>query len=213
VVHSQCANGPSDFQLPEPWRGDIAGAPLLFVSSNPSWDPNVDNPTSLTDDDTIFRYYDSGFQDFPFVHLKDGNRRQKKVRFWLEIQSRAEELYERDVTAGRDYALTEVVHCKSRGERGVREAVDECTGRHFARLMELSPAVVVVVLGKVAKFALRIDAPAPFHDAWYGRERFVVTLPHTNARIPRKFTTNYSEDQLEPIRAALRAFTSTRPAK
>jgi hypothetical protein len=36
LVRSQGAVTLADFQLPEPWSGPIATAPILFVSSNPS---------------------------------------------------------------------------------------------------------------------------------------------------------------------------------
>ena len=43
---------------------------------------------------------------------------------------------------GLDYALTEVVRCKSRQERGVPEALGTCSSRYLARTLELSAARV-----------------------------------------------------------------------
>jgi hypothetical protein len=56
---------------------------------------------------------------------------------------------------GRDYVLSEVVHCKSRDRIGVREAVGQCTGRWLARVLAAAGAVVVVVLGEDAGAAVR----------------------------------------------------------
>jgi hypothetical protein len=36
VVGAPVAANRAGFQVPEPWRGDIENAPLLFASSNPS---------------------------------------------------------------------------------------------------------------------------------------------------------------------------------
>jgi hypothetical protein len=38
------------------------------------------------------------------------------------VRQRAIELLQRDVRPGVDYALTEIVHCKSKSENGVAEA-------------------------------------------------------------------------------------------
>jgi len=35
-----------NFQLPEPWNGNIVDAPILFISSNPSFDDNEYYPTT-----------------------------------------------------------------------------------------------------------------------------------------------------------------------
>src|SRR5258708_7062718 len=114
-------------QVPEPWSGDLKQAPLLFISSNPSIDEKEEYP--------LWSWQDQWIEDF-FVNRYGGGRRQwiedsirslrhdgsrVPVRFWIEVRQRAKELFEREVIGGRDYALTEVVHCKSRGEAGVQE--------------------------------------------------------------------------------------------
>ena len=109
------------WQVPEPWRGDIEHAPLLFVSSNPSIDPLDDAPWNDQTDLDILRYFSNGIApNFPYATSASGERLRRPVSFWLSMRKRAEELFARtDLEPGKDFALSEVVHCKSRGEEGV----------------------------------------------------------------------------------------------
>jgi uracil-DNA glycosylase len=64
-------------------------------------------------------------------------------------------LDKREVRPGVDYALTEVVHCKSRDEAGVASAVTVCAPLYLRRVIALSPARLIVVLGGHARNAVR----------------------------------------------------------
>jgi hypothetical protein len=57
VLATQGTWDPDRFHVPEPWRGDISASPLLFISSNPSWDPDDDSPVAALGDDAIVEYY------------------------------------------------------------------------------------------------------------------------------------------------------------
>ncbi len=124
VISSQRAQSLEHFQVPEPWSGDLEHAPILFLSSNPSFNE------SRSEEYPGWTWSDEWIADF-FRHRFGGGRKQwidgdgirglqrdgswgKAVRFWTEVRSRARELLERDVRPGVDYALTEVVHCESR---------------------------------------------------------------------------------------------------
>lgn len=170
-----------DWQVPEPWRGDIVSASLLFVSSNPSIDPLDDAPWSSESDDDLIRYF--GLPrigtNFPRSTARTGAKSKRPVSFWTGIHQRAIELYNRDVRPGIDYALTEVVHCKSRDEIGVADAKPRCMERYFHKVLSLSRAKVIVALGDHAKDALSSSAtnyPGRLH----------LYLPHPNARTKRK---------------------------
>ena len=53
---------------------------------------------------------------------------------------------------GRDYAMTEIVHCKSRNEFGVVAALQESTSLHFDRTMGVAAASVIIAVGKGRAF-------------------------------------------------------------
>jgi hypothetical protein len=114
-------------QVPEPWSGNIQQAPILFLSSNPSIDEQEEYPLLSWPDQWIEDFFVNRFSGGRKHWVEDGIRdlrldgSRRPVRFWIEVRQRAIELLERDVQPGSDYALTEVVHCKSRNEEGDSE--------------------------------------------------------------------------------------------
>jgi uracil-DNA glycosylase len=121
--------------------------------------------------------------------------------------ARARELIPgRDVRPGIDYALTEAVRCKSRGEHGVEEALETCSDRYLRRTLELSGAEVVVVLGRIAARAVQrhlgVSRDRVVHEGVLvgRRPRAIVFLPHPNARTARSLDANVRAEQLERLR-------------
>lgn len=51
----------SQHQVPEPWDGDLPAAPILFVSSNPSINPNELYPRRGADDDELLDFFPRRF--------------------------------------------------------------------------------------------------------------------------------------------------------
>ncbi len=79
----------------------------------------------------------------------------------------AQTLLQRQPVPGEDYALTEVVRCKSIGERGFTEARDHCSARYLLRTLQISPASVVVILGEQASCGVR--EPCDWRQTTEGR--------------------------------------------
>ena len=203
IVRSQTAD---KFQPPEPWRGRIDTAPILFLSSNPSIDENDRFDAGSGTDAEIIRYYQRSFDgDGPI-----GEKGYNGVPFWRGVRARAAEILGRDAAPGVDFALTELVHCKSRGEQGVARAHLTCAGRWRDRVLAVSAASVVVLLGRQARdhcashWGLDKGRRVHFGVAMPGRERAVVILPHPNARGKRKIADLVGADD----RARLRALVS-----
>ncbi len=214
----------SAYQLPEPWRGDLERVPLLFVSSNPSIGPTGPDEYPRWDwaaegiEAHFVNSFVDGIIDGAYINA-GGGRRGPYVAFWGGILERARELFGPDVSPGTDYALTEVVHCKSRQEIGVhgrRGALLPCTRRYLRRVVSLSGAKVIVVLGGAARSAVTQEltelgmlgmrpewgsvlGPVPIGE----RERTVVFLPHPNAYRRRSFAACVSPENLEHLRFLL----------
>jgi hypothetical protein len=216
IVRSQSAHGLNDFQVPEPWSGHIESAAVLFVSSNPSISDVDAYPRWSETDGLIAAYFTHRFGGGRKLWIKDGRyglqgdgAYGRAVPFWSAVRQRAIELLERPVRPGRDYALTEVVHCKSRAERGVREALGECAGRYLGPVLELAGARVIVALGRPAQSALLQtyglpDSPNLFGPISIGhKERLIAFLPHPNARRARTFSKCFSAEQLHRLRSFL----------
>lgn len=194
-------------QVPEPWRGSTE-APLLFISSNPSIDPADDSPTFACPDSDLIQYFDAGFpKEFPRVRLRTGEIRPTYVRFWAYVLGRAAELLEvdrRSIRPGVDFAITELVHCKSTEERGVAQALPMCIERHWQGVQRAMKARLFVALGAVAANHLAIE-PGQLKKLTHpeGGVRWLSALPHANAFDGKTFARRYSESDLRTLRDAL----------
>jgi len=150
-------DGFAERQVPEPWNGDLARAPILFVSSNPSISEVEDYPTDRWSDDAIVDFFEHRYGRWMAEGTKglrkDGTR-GKANPFLSSSKKTAERLLERPPIPGIDYAVTEVMHCKSKKEQGVPAALGECTRRHLGRILHAAGAKVVVVLGGRANEAV-----------------------------------------------------------
>lgn len=167
-------------QRPEPWIGNIETARVLFLSSNPglSDDPNIaereDFPTYKVSDDAAGNFFVNRFNqantpvhatfNHPtepnfLVRCVDGNYRsgmkqQKRPQAtWQGIHDHAMAILGDECDPNKDYALTEIVHCKSKMAAGVEEASSHCVDKWLLPIFELSQAKIVFVMGsKVRDF-------------------------------------------------------------
>ena len=201
---------PAQFQKPEPWRGHIDTAPILFVSSNPSIRGKEAFPPADWKDQHIINHYQRCFDDGGASipgHIDKAT--YNSVQFWREVRGRATEIIGRQAVQGSDFALTELVHCKSEGEKGVAKAHLTCAGRWLDLVLQVSGANIIVLLGRqardhcAARWGLDKTQPVHFGVATPGRERAVVILPHPNARGRRKLDDFVGDDELDRLRALL----------
>lgn len=205
LVRSQSPMRP--FQLPEPWSGDIERAPILFLSSNPSIAPCVCRdrvpctgevfPTEEMPEGQVIDFFSRRFQA-PWAALTpqrgvetlrhNGAYLKGGGKYWGWARNRADQLLGRPASIGTDFALTEVVHCKSIGVgAGVTPGcVATCTGLYLDRVLALAAAPVLICVGKQAHASIRarypgavppdgcrIVGPVPVG----GRDRCFVFLP------------------------------------
>lgn len=105
-----------------------------------------------------------------------------------------------DVVAGLDYVLSYIVHCKSKNEFGLKEAVKECMSRYFKKTLSLSGASVIACLGKTASNAAynefgitqRTDIFGPIELD--GIKHYFAFLP--NDRPPRSLNETISSEDI-----------------
>ena len=198
---------PTRFQVPEPWSGQIDRAPILFVGSNPSISEDEVFPTSSWKEADTISYFQQRFdEDGGWVTPREYNR----VKYWTSVRARAGELFGRAAVEGKDFALTEVVHCKSKDEQGVPDALALCTQRWLDKVLAQSSARIVVMLGKTAKDAcanrwnINTSKSVHFDVCIEGRSRAVLVLPHPNAQGPKKkLRYHTTEEERECLRAIL----------
>ncbi|MBI1819542.1 MAG: hypothetical protein HYR81_04370 [Nitrospirae bacterium] len=215
------------FHVPEPWNGKLESAPILFISSNPSITPLEDYPceNKKWDTESISDFFYNRFNgvneaEKPWVEnglyplLTDGTYRKAYSRFWASVRCRAAELKgisKEKIQPGIDYAISEVVHCKSKDEKGVKAALDECSNRYLEQIIARSGAKVIVCLGVPASQSVRKQiCPKNSSTLYYGpvkigkRMRHFVFLPHPNARKSKTFVKCLSRQKREHLRRVLR---------
>lgn len=158
---------------PEPWAGDLENSRIMFLSSNPSFDPLESYPTFKWSDEDAADFYVRRFtqddsrrygatdgprvSDFDRTILQDGSR-TKQVKTWKILRTRASVLLDKPLKntyASSDYVMTEVVHCKSRNEVGVVEALPTCVSKWFKPVLSFSGAKLIVVSGSHAGAAVK----------------------------------------------------------
>jgi hypothetical protein len=176
----------------------LAEAPLLFVSSNPGAgsdsSPDGQELNAEASDDELLSYEDGAFDDDQRPGIEDGEyprdrhgRRGKPVPYWHWVKACANDLLDRDPIPGRDYALTEVVHCGSLAEFGVQSALRTCVTRYLLPVLAASPSVVVVVVGAVARDAFKqylgLDMATHFLGPLdlAGKRRLLVVVAHPSS--------------------------------
>jgi hypothetical protein len=198
IVLSQEKNAITPQRVPEPWNGQLTSARLLFVASNPAISGTELYPDSNWGDDRLVEFFEGRFGDKDQSPISSGGRcvlningtRDRANPFLSSIRMRALELgLERP---GIDYAVTEVVHCKSRSEKfGVKDARSICADRYFREVLAAAGARVFVLLGRHAAWAavklLDVTPGSVMQRTYFGgQERMTVILPHPNARGKKK---------------------------
>lgn len=215
IIACQHQHSLNELQVPEPWSGHLTIAPILFLSSNPSIDENEHYPRASWTAEEICDFFSCRFGKWIWGGVRHRLKDQvtwasRATRYWAEVKGRAAEILGKTkykVRPGRDYALAEVVHCKSEQEHGVKEAKSTCADLHLRKLLECAGAKIVVCMGLPAKCALRsafasVFVSVPDKKEPYvvgpielvGRERYVVFARHTNFHGPRTFSSTLGEE-------------------
>ena len=189
IYLSQGCGSRNAFHIPEPWNGDIEHAPILFVSINPGFTPDELYPNlgnkywtipALTgvnfNNEIVEDFFENRFNNYyvkfwRMPNMKSrfavflANGKYKNVHgYWNYVQRISDKLLNRPATPGQDYALTELVHCKSRSTDVIpKKCYDECMKKHFQDVLNVASNLRYLVI---------IGAPTRLHVAMF--------LNHTN---------------------------------
>jgi hypothetical protein len=193
-----------DYHLPEPWSGDLEGSRILFVSSNPSIDEHEISPTFSwrENPDKILEYFVHRFdEEYGWTYnlrakkrLADGSEGLgNQVKYWVYIKGWMDFILRNNYQSfemGRDYVITEIVHCKSQKEIGVNnKSISACTTKYLDKIIELfsknackNNNKIIVSLGAKATSIIN--------------QRYNLSLDwhHALDKVHPRATTNYFED-------------------
>jgi uracil-DNA glycosylase len=183
--------------VPEPWNGNLAEAPILFIGQNPSANHEEEYPVDDGEgvnfaDDELFAFFNERFEPSTPGCITDGSRVPltdgqpgRSNQFLTRVKKVAKQILNREPQPGIDYAITEAVRCKAAKATGVERALSTCAKFYLAETLRLSGAKVVICLGTKAREAFYVaiekDWDGKCHRyEWNGRK--VVFLAHSNAR-------------------------------
>jgi hypothetical protein len=178
----------SSMHRPEAWTGDIEKASIIFLSSNPSFNKDENYPNWLTSQWAPEKIIDFAFNRFSRDKLRmygateygslknfdrtvelDGALSKSRVRYWSWVRKLVSHILDKpedQVSAIDDYVMTEIVHCKSTYEEGVISARKKCKDKYLERILALSPAELVFVVGKNAALDMQSIFPDQIPKNW-----------------------------------------------
>jgi hypothetical protein len=179
----------SKMHRPEAWTGDIVNAPILFLSSNPSFNEDENYPSWQLNEkewpmDKVADFSMNRFtSDIKRAYgASDGLSEKKidrtigkngelldKVTYWGWARNIVSFIHGKDiseVSAHSDYAMTEIVHCKSKGEDGVKKARLKCKDKFLERILALSNAQLIFISGQHAVEDIKTIYPNEFPSHW-----------------------------------------------
>jgi hypothetical protein len=165
---------------PEPWTGQLDRAPILFVTSNPNTEPGrVPTQSEVPPPDRLLDFYEGYFNRHP-----EGIN---TVPTWNRMRIWTDQLLRADTNAGLNFALTDAVHCASRQQAGVPEALKRCATLYLRPIVEASVARLIICCGSPAStgFGHATDGRIALKEgeSWgpaqlWGADRVVAALPH-----------------------------------
>ncbi|MCL4469342.1 MAG: hypothetical protein M1591_10485 [Deltaproteobacteria bacterium] len=221
IIKSQGVKSLKEFQLPEPWNGKIKTAPIMFLSSNPGIKPDEVFPTwskGLWPDDRVIDFFTNRFgggkkewKDEDGKSLYNDGKYKGGAKFWGSIKNTVATIRrenKKKITlrdAAKHFSSTEIVHCKSKSEKGVRKSSEECAEKYLCRVLNISGAKVVVCYGQhvkeVLKNQLGISPSGHIYKDKTGKmiKRIYVFLPHPNARVKRKIEKVLNKSELTEV--------------
>ena len=173
IVQNQIDLGVKKMHLPEPWNGHISKAKILFISSNPSIGVHEDFPTKDWEDDEII-----GFFENRFTESDEGS----ESTFWKFIAKNTSWIFPEAEGMStlkildKYVAMTEIVHCKSKHETGIKECL-ACEAPFLPKILREFKGSIVIFVGDSAK-----EYYASNKNLFSGTSFKIAEIFHQNAR-------------------------------
>lgn len=148
IVQHQINRGIKSMHLPEPWNGHISKAKILFISSNPSIDPNEVFPRKYWADDKIVNFFDNRFKNHVTGSIPTFWEFIAKNTSWI-FPDETEKMDTLDIL-DKYVAITEVVHCKSEDESYIKGCLT-LESQFLLPILKEFKGEIVIFVGDIAK--------------------------------------------------------------
>lgn len=218
IIKSQKCDNIKNFQLPEPWNGDLENCKILFISSNPSFNLYEEYPLGKWNksdvSDFFINRFSNRFPDKNFVRNElytlqiNGCYSKNWIRFWAATRSYARYILDTNSPVpGIDYVMTEIVHCKSVAEKGVQDAMETCANKYLDKIIKISKAKIIICLGGKASNAVKKRYQIETTEKIFENstmDKVFLFLPHPNSREERKLNKILTQDELEKVKNKLK---------
>ena len=79
------------------------------------------------------------------------NGTKASQNYWKSAIKQVKDLLDSQFDLSRDICMTEIVHCKSKGEKGVSKASGKCSETYLGRILQLSGSLLVLIGGAKAR--------------------------------------------------------------
>jgi hypothetical protein len=103
------------------------------------------------------------------------NGTKTSQKYWKSAIKQAQDLLGPTFDLSRDLCMTEIVHCKSKGEQGVSKASGTCSEKYLAKTLQLSGSLLVLIGGAKARTQVHKHREEWQHDSrvtWEISEEF-----------------------------------------
>ena len=166
TITKKVQNGFAEKQLPEPWNGHLSSAKIMFISSNPSFDKDESFPNEHWSDNDICDFFHNRFRR---QGTPGHTRYWQYLRKWTNwINARLQPDQEVDYLfkdLDEHIVSTEIVHAKSKGQKGVPQCIEIEFDKWMSRIISLfNGSVIVVVGGKAGEYLQKIKDIAKQHN-------------------------------------------------
>ncbi len=207
----------NNYQMPQPWNGNIETSKILFISFNQSLDLDEYYPDNSWKKNDVHDFFINRFSEkfiwvknqlYPLEKNKQYRDSKHWIRYWAGVRNFAKFIFQFTPEPGIDYSLTEIVHCKSIEENGVNEAALECYNKHFNNILNLTSAKIFIVVGKKTEKKVKsinnFNSKAKLQIQKINDiERIWVFIPHPYARGKKNFGDFFTKKELSTIRKYL----------
>ena len=174
IVQNQINEGVKKMHLPEPWNGHISKAKILVVSSNPSIGVHEDFPTKDWEDDEIIAFFENRFMESE--EGSESNFWKGIAKYMSWIFPEAEEMTTLEIL-DKYVAMTELVHCKSKKEIGIKNCLD-LELIFLPKILKEFKGSIVIFIGGFAK-----NYYASHKSLFSGTSFKIAEIYHPNAQI------------------------------
>lgn len=154
IISFQKVIGKNDFQIPEPWNGDIENAKILVISSlNPGYSSEENYPIYKWDFENMKDFFTNRFKNEKYTkHFQPVSRNGgllSRPKYWQEVNGLIRKLLGNGFNLSNSpVAITEMVHCKYKKWSDLnskKNILNECCSKYLDKIISICGNLRVLI--------------------------------------------------------------------